>query len=391
MREATPMSRTSILRPSSYVVLSLAFALTGAGTVMLGVLLPALSRHWHLHDSAAGFLFFLQFLGSSLGALLTGKRRVRALLLGYALLIVSAAALAFALPPLAFAAFFFWGLGLGMAMTATSLYVSDRSGDRRAANLERLNFAWSAGAMAAPILFLHSLKSGNPRPLYFSFQTLFVLVAIWIILREREAPVPVPAEQPAAPEMQSGLAGLVSLVILATCAVGVESSLSGWLTTYSHRANPLAMTGGALTVSIFWLGILLSRLIFSTRLLAVLGRSRVLSVTLYGVAASVLLLVAAHRGETIDAVAALGGISIGPVYPLVLSFLLERSPRGWIFAVAGLGSALFPWITGILSQQFGSLRLGLMAPLAAAGAMILLRAAGLRGGRQSRLDSLSRA
>lgn len=386
------MSRPSNLRQSSYVVLGLAFALTGAGTVMLGVLLPALSRQWHLHDSVAGFLFFLQFLGSSLGAVLTGTRRVRALLLGYTLLVASAAGLAIATPPLAFAAFFFWGLGLGMAMTATSLYVSDRSGEQRAANLERLNFAWAAGAMAAPVLFLHAVRSGDPRPLYFSFQGLFVLTVLWILLREREAPVPAAAERSTAPEMQTRAAGMIALAMLAMCAVGVESSLSGWLTTYSHRANPLAMTGGALTVSVFWLGILLSRLIFSTRLLAMMGRSRALSLTLYAVTASVILLVAAHRGETIEAVAALGGISIGPVYPLALSFLLERSPQGWIFAVAGLGSALFPWITGILSQQFGSLRLGLMAPLAAAAAMIvLLRAAGLRGSRQSELESLSRA
>jgi len=55
------------------------------------------------------------------------------------------------------------------------------------------------------------------------------------------------------------------------CAVGVDSSLSGWLTTYSHRADPGHAGAAALTTSLFWLGIMVSRLIFSTSLLAIIG------------------------------------------------------------------------------------------------------------------------
>lgn len=362
-----------MLRRSSHLILTLAFSLTGAGTVMLGVLLPVLAQAWHLRDSAAGFLFFLQFLGSALGAVFTGANRVRALLIGYCILVASASALAFAAPPLAYAVFFFWGLGLGMAMTATSLYISDRAGERRAAYLEQLNFAWSAGAMAAPLVFVHFLSVRDLRPLYFGFLSLFLLMVLWVLVREREATQPLGSLQPHADHAASGVVAMAALVLLAMCAVGVESSLSGWLTTYSHRANLQDVTGGALATSLFWLGILVSRLASSTRLLAVLGRLRVLSGTLLGTLTAVLLLIAARHGLAIDAAAALGGISIGPVYPLLLSYLLERSPRGWIFAVAGLGSALFPWMTGALSQHLGSLRLGLIAPCAAAGAMVVLR------------------
>ena len=363
----------AMLRRSSHGILTLAFSLTGAGTVMLGVLLPVLAQAWHLSDSSAGLLFFLQFLGSSLGAVFTGAHRVRALLTGYSLLIASACALAFTTQPFEYAVFFFWGLGLGMAMTATSLYISDRSGDRRAAYLEQLNFAWSAGAMAAPLLLVHVLHTRNPRPLYFSFLGVFLLVALWIVAREIGEPEPVDFRKPVADPLASGSMAMAALVLLAMCAVGVESCLSGWLTTYSHRANLQDVTGGALTTSLFWLGILVSRLASSTRLLAVLGRLRVLSGTLLGTAAAVALLIAARHGLAIDAAAALGGISIGPVYPLLLSYLLERSPRGWIFAVAGMGSALFPWMTGALSQHLGSLRLGLIAPCTAAAAMVILR------------------
>lgn len=373
----------------SNAVLGAGFGLTGVGTVMLGVLLPTLAQRWHLADDAAGMLFFLQFLGSSVGALLTGGGRGRALLAGYGVLLASGAALTFAGPELAFAAFFCWGLGLGMAMTATSLLISGRAGAERAAWLERLNFVWSAGAAAAPVLFLRFLHAGNVRSIFVSLEGLLLLVFLWVLLRERQdepraaAPVLQPGRQGRVGAHTSLLsrASLLRLVLLALCAVGVESALSGWMTTYSHRAAPGEMGGGALATSCFWLGILLGRLLCSTRLLAAVGRQRVLSATLAGTAAAVAMLMASHSGGAIDGAAVLAGMSIGPVYPLLLSFLLEHSPHGWVFAVAGMGSAVFPWLTGVLSAHFGSLRLGLAAPGGAALAMLVLRWA--RPGRES--------
>lgn len=357
----------------SSLVLGVGFGLTGAGTVMLGVLLPTLSHRWGLRDDAAGFLFFLQFFGSSLGALLTGSNRVRALIRGYGLLVVSACALAFAGLQLSFVIFFFFGLGLGMVMTATSLLFSDRYGDDRAAKLERLNFAWSAGATAAPLLFLPFLQKGSLNSLFFTFQGLFLLLLVWVFFRERRTAPGLPLK-PNASQCKSTapLYFLLPLVVMAMCAVGVDSSLSGWLTTYSHRADPGNAGWAALATSLFWFGIMLSRLVFSTRLLAIIGRRIVLFWTLWGTAISVMLLIAAHTPTPIRVVSVLAGLCIGPLYPLVLSFLLERSPRGWIFSVAGVGSAFFPWLTGLFSAHFGSLRFGLIAPCAAALLMIVL-------------------
>jgi fucose permease len=346
---------------------------------MLGVLLPALSQKWGLRDDAAGFIFFLQFLGSSLGALLTGANRPRSLMIGYGTLVVSACALVFAGLQLTFVLFFFFGLGLGMAMTGTSLLFSDRYGDDRAAQLERLNFAWSAGATAAPMLILPFLRAASLNFLFLTFQGLFLLLFVWVFSRERR-PVPCTQSILDAPRARSSasLSFLLPLVVLAMCAVGIESSLSGWLTTYSHRADPKAAAGAALATSLFWFGIMLSRLAFSTSLLAIIGKRQTLRVTLWGAAVSVALLIAAHNPAAIRGVAALAGLCIGPLYPLLLSFLLARSPRGWVFCVAGMGSALFPWLTGLLSAHYGSLRYGLIAPLGAAFLMVSLLSVSLR-------------
>jgi fucose permease len=373
-------------RTVSSLVLGVGFGLTGAGTVMLGVLLPSLSQAWVLRDDTAGFLFFLQFLGSSAGALLTGTNRIRSLAGGYGLLVVMAGALTFAGPRMAFPIFLFFGLGLGMAMTSTSLLFSDRYGQGRAAMLERLNFGWSAGATAAPLLFMPFLHRASLRPLFFTFQGMFLLLLIWVMVRERHqdscTQLPLKAAQ------TKDLGSLLPLVILSVCAVGVEGSLSGWLTTYSHRAGragvgEAGLGGAAIATSLFWGGIMLSRLAFSTRLLAMVGRRKVLYATLWGAAASVALLVGANNPALIRVAAALAGLCVGPLYPLLLSYLLERTARGWIFAVAGLGSAIFPWLTGVLSAYYGSLRYGLIAPCCAALLMIVLLTASMRPGKDA--------
>jgi FHS family glucose/mannose:H+ symporter-like MFS transporter len=366
-------------RALSNVVLGAGFGLTGAGTVMLGVLLPILSAKWGMRDDAAGFLLFLQFIGASLGAIFTGARRIRSIAIGYALLFVSAGALTFAGMHVSFVLFFFFGLGLGMVMTATSLLFSDRYDDDRAAQLEHLNFVWAIGATAAPILLLPLIRRSSLSPVFFAFQGFSLLIFVWVILGERQWKTCVQLARDTLPAGEAALRGaLLPLVALAMCAVGVEASLSGWLTTYSHRADSLGKGGAAFSVSLFWLGIMLSRLAFSTRLLTVVGRRRLLRILLWAIAVSLMLLTAASHPRSIRFAAAMAGLCIGPLYPLLLSFILQRCSKGWVFAVAGVGSAVLPWLTGLFSAHFGSLRYGLIAPCGAAALMVALFAVGVR-------------
>ncbi len=371
-------------RRLSNLMLYAGFSLTGAGTVLLGVLMPVLSDRWGLRDSTAGFLFFLQFLGCSLGAVCIGPDRVRALRTGFGLLVVCCGGLAFSGLLAAFPLLFFNGIGLGMGMTATSLLFSDRYGDDRAAKLEGLNFIWSAGAVATPALLGPFLHTVSLRPLFIIYQGLYFCIFLWMMLGESQ-PAPCAASKAtAAPGQRNPVLWLLlPLVAMALCSIGVETSISSWLTTYSHRADPRSLGTAALTTSLFLLGFMLSRLAFSTRLLTFLGRRRALYILLACTAACVILLTAAHSPTLIRVAAGFAGLSIGPLYPLLLSFLLERTDSGWIFAAAGVGAVIFPWMTGVLSTHYGSLRHGLAAPCAAALLMILLLPSSFRAAPQA--------
>jgi fucose permease len=72
------------------------------------------------------------------------------------------------------------------------------------------------------------------------------------------------------------------------------------------------------------------------------------------------------------AAAAVVGFAAGPVYPLLLAMVLRKKEVPWIFAWAGLGSALLPMVTGQVSSAVGSLRAGLGMPLAAATLMVVM-------------------
>ena len=145
--------RLRLLEP----VLHLGFALTGVGTVLLGSILPRLSTQWHLRDKDAGLLLLVQFAMSASGALLVRRNFWKTLACGYGLMSGGAVAI-FLLQQRSLPAFGVYGLGLGLAMTSTSMLTSRRYPKRMGAALALLNFSWSAGSVACPLLaaqFLH--------------------------------------------------------------------------------------------------------------------------------------------------------------------------------------------------------------------------------------------
>jgi MFS transporter, FHS family, glucose/mannose:H+ symporter len=374
----------------SRVGLYLGFAATGVGAAMPGALLPLLLRRWSLGDARGGLLLFCYFLANTTGALVSRGAMNRSMARGALFTSAGAVWLAFASRAWGFAAIAVYGLGLGIAMTSTSLLVSRRFAEERRVEMMRLNLLWAAGACVAPWLGLggRALRAGGATR---SLQALggiaafFAAWAVWSWLAEGKSAVvsgvvvefandgAIAAEE-RHDSVRTRIASLaipLSLLILVFCATGVESATSGWLAAYAQRLGATKDTTiGAATA--LWAGLLASRVVHSISRSMRFG-DRLLLVTSTALMAVGLGVLVAWPGGMISVAAAFAvGFGAGPVYPLLLAVVLRRRETRGVFVLAGMGAAALPLVTGAVSGWTHSLAAGLCVPLAAAAAMGVL-------------------
>ncbi len=345
--------------------LYLGFAATGVGVALPGALLPALMLRWHMSDEQGGRLFLMAWIGSSLGSLLVRGALRTTLALGSFSIALAAAALGLCGVYAADLSMLVYGAGLGLAMTSISL-IRQQQAARVGQEMVRLNLLWAVGAFLCPSLTVRALTTGSIRPLLFSVAASFTLLAAYSLtlpaLRLRHLaeggyqPWKVFARVPAA------------IILLTMLITGVEAAAGGWLATYANRdAHSVAATIAAPTC--FWAGLLVSRLFWS------FGErwfspQTIVRGSLALMALASILLVATPAGGLILSAAFGLGFGIGPTYPLLLAWALDFDRGGAIFFLAGVGSSCLPWLTGLVSMQQGSLRLGLSVPLA--GTLLML-------------------
>jgi fucose permease len=338
---------------------------------MLGPLLPALIARWHIQDAQAGTLFTASFIGQLIGAWFATCNLRLSLLAGTGLTVLGVAALAWAgFPAAAHLSFFTAGLGISAGLTAGNV-IAGLSSPHRARTLALFNVSWSIGAIACPAL-VRVAGLANPRIFFLATAAIVAVggtLAI-ILLRAptRDDPAPLPNEGP--------VLRLAPLLLFAGCMmlyIGNENSLGGWLPSFAARSNSHA---GVSTIALlYWLSELISRMAMATLAFrvseAALYRA---SLTLLLLTVISLVLIPHPSLSVLMAGAILSGAAIGPIYPLLIAFLLARfsnHPRlGRLFASASLGGATLPWLTGIVSSHLGGLRAGLLVP--AAGILLML-------------------
>ena len=343
------------------VTLLCIFALTGVAAALPGAILPAMIRHWNMSDRRAGVFLLLSWSGSTCGAFFARGRLQWSVARGVALCVIAMLLLAAAGRSGALSIALLYGTGLGITMTSISILRSRTVGPtQRSQEMNRLNTAWAIGAFVTPFLAMRTLHTLNLAVVFLAVAGLFSAALASLLwtwrtndsdsLTENRAPQTQP--EPYAP---------LRLCLLAACAVGVESSLNGWLTTFASRSTHSA--GLAVSVnSAFWGGLLLSRAIHASSYLRWL-RSFPGILAHMAVAFIATALLVFHPLPIIFLVIALlCGVGLGPLYPSALSIALPRYRSIAVFISAGVASAVFPWLTGTVSTVAGSLRAGLIVP-----------------------------
>lgn len=363
----------SIWPAQQVVVLYAGFIYTGVVTVLLGVILPRVAAMHHLSDSQSGALLMTQFASSASGALFVRHRYGRTLRGGYLLMSIAAVGVMAGPAWLAVPMIAAFGLGLGMAMTSTSLLVGRICPDSRGAAMSILNFCWSLGATISPIFLGHV-------PPHFSVPSLCVPIAVvsaafaFVLLGISRSADP-DASGRAGRKIGSHWKTIALFAAIAFLYVGTETAVGGWMTTYAARAVFWNFSRSSLAATCFWGALLVGRGICPLAL-KVLSEQRLHLLAIAGSLTGIVLLVEAHNALLLLAGAGCAGLMLGPVFPLTISLFLSRAGdsrnSGWVFAVAGFGGAMLPWITGVVSSDFHSLRSGLLVILLVSLIMLFL-------------------
>ncbi|MGI4852571.1 MAG: MFS transporter [Janthinobacterium lividum] len=367
------------LRQPNLALLHGGMLLSGFGTVFLGPVLPTLAANAQVSDTGSGLFFTAQFIGAFFGGVTTSRRLWWSLLRGSGAAVVGFLLLSLCTRQQApalwdAAALLPLGFGVGQMLTSINLLAARRFAAQRGAALSLVNFSWSLGAVLAPFALGSLLPTTALHMLLLVsaglFAVAFLAAAVNMRLGTPESSAVVQAA------LATGKLPMRTFVYFAALLLlygGVETSLSGWVTTFGTRYGSHALQSSALGEAALWIGLTSGRALTPV-LLRFVKERMLLQATLAAAAVLTVTLSLSHGGPAIMLVSALMGFSLAPWFPLVLSGMLGEGAAagqvGTIIAVSGIGAATLPLLVGAVSRSAGSLRTAMLVPLA--GLLLLL-------------------
>ncbi len=358
-----------------------------ANTVMKSIIQE---NHWL--DSQGAMLITCMSMGnlimSILGNALMEKTGRRAALMLYSVMLCLSFILFAAVPApgLYYAFLFVAGLAWGGINSLSNTVVTEMY-DGEATHLNVMHACYAVGAVLFPLLMGFLTMNGASWRI-----PVLVVAALGAALAVASALIKLPERKPTIDSSGKAVQvafwrepGFYLAVMTFFMYVGVESSASSWLSMYLNQENPFfaEKVPAETMVSLMWLTILIGRVTFSF----ISGRmnQRVLLVGLstgFLVGMAGIVTLSASTPLAILSVA-ITGLSMSAMYATAVAcyaHYVECSAiaPGIMFGAGGLGSALIPFVAGLISDHaglkmgMGSLCLFLVLLVAAAGGNLLL-------------------
>jgi MFS transporter, FHS family, glucose/mannose:H+ symporter len=371
-------------------LLAAGFILTGIPTVIIGPILPVFISRWSLSDTQAGLFFSVQFTAALCGVWITTALTSRygyrpSLVIGYLLTGVGLAALNAPTHVLALVATAAFGVGYGMVVPPTNLSAAEAGG---ASMVSLFNFAWGIGAVACSPLILVALR----HHFLTSFLWIVGFGALLLAAFFFFVAFPVEAHEHATESAGArGAAPVLAITVVVAALfftyVGTETSIGGWAAEDTKRLAGHATSLTTMAPLFFYAGLMLGRGA-APLILKRLGEFRVVLAALALDVVGIVLIIGAHSPQMAIFGLAIAGLGCSSIYPIYISWFSKwygaaaRRLGGVVFSTASLGASALPWLVGLISTRIGSLRIGLLVPLAGCfvmlGLLAVLRRRGLR-------------
>jgi len=360
----------------------ISFVPIGIATVLLGPMLPTLSARWSMNYAQAGALFNAQYIASTCGVAVSGWMASRwgfrfAMKVGLVLM-AGALAMLLAGPKLmGIVCIAGSGAGMGLAVPAANLLVADANPRRRSATLNLLNVCWSVGAVACPFLVAIAAKTSHIQLFLLCVSAFSLLIALGIATMPASIAEPLVTahKAPVLPLIQSKPLPFVIIGALFLLYVGVENGFGQWMASYSKSLGTLAYSLALATPSFFYAALTLGRWL-APFLLRLAGEITLVRAGLLLSCAGMAGLIFANGLAGVMASACAAGLGLSYVYPITISLLSKEfgSARigSFMFVLSNIGGGILPWVVGVASTRFGTLKAGLLVPFLGCAAMFAL-------------------
>jgi fucose permease len=317
-----------------------------------GPLLEHLTRRFGVSLPVAGATISVNFTGGLIGVLVAMRFLTRvpgrsAVMAGLAF--AAAGCVGAALAPVWYAyvaSVLMIGLGFGALVISLNQLVAYSEGRRRAAMLNGLNAAYSAGAVISPILVAAFARSGFP--------VLYLGAAIAAL-----ALIPASAGISGRLPVAAGTSRRPSVLVwVFICAfvfyVGVENGAGGWITSHMESTG-LSADNAARATSAFWLALVTGRLLMTVVPARVPEKVIVLTCS---AVATLSLLAAGLVGPLAPVAYVVTGLALAPIFPTGVVWLARLRPgdaraTAWLFPATSVGGITGPGLIGLMVAGFG--------------------------------------
>ncbi|KAI0332816.1 MFS general substrate transporter [Cubamyces sp. BRFM 1775] len=341
-----------------------------------GPMLPRIQEHYHVGFALVSLLFVFNTIGFISGAFaniyLTDKFGMgKVLVAGSMFQIAAYAMLSPAGPfPLMCTAFVFIGFGLSLQNAHCNGFVASL---KRHAHTKMgfLHGSYGLGALISPLAATQFAKSSTHWSFHYIISAALYVVnmlILWTVFRGR------PQQEVLEEEGESGtieqtadtnkfkqVLGLKEVHVLSAFSliyVGVEVTMGGWSVTYILERRHGSSSSGYIASGFFG-GLMLGRILLLWLNKKIGERLALFLYALLAIFVEVTVWVVPSLIENAIAVSFVG-LLLGPMYPILMNHSTTILPRwlltacmGYIAAVGLAGSAILPFLTGLLASKFG--------------------------------------
>ncbi|PIL23539.1 MFS general substrate transporter [Ganoderma sinense ZZ0214-1] len=358
----------------AFLPLCFSVFLNGWNDGTTGPLLPRIQSFYHVGFAVVSLIFVLNTVGFLIGAIanvwLTDKFGFgKCILLGG---LTQAAGYALMIPagpfPLMCVAYLIIGFALSLQNAHCNGFVAS-SGGNIATKIGFLHASYGLGALISPLVSTHFAVQKHWSFHFWISAALALLncAILWWALRGRRqeeilAEAGVSSDPQGAPSNKYkqilGIREIHLLSLFALIYVGIEVTVGSWSVTYVQDKRHGGASAGYIS-SGFFAGLMLGRILLMW-INRKIGERRILFVyALLAIQLEVTVWVVPSLVENALAVSFIG-LLMGPMYPIMMSHSTGILPRwlltgclGYIASMGQAGSAVLPFLTGLLASKFG--------------------------------------